>query len=76
MYVDDELIIFFLITMAFPSEASANPFGGASSYLHKLRKGVEPITNPSPGPGSGSRKRQRYGVTIIPLLCLLQFIPA
>ena len=53
--------------MAFPSEASANPFGGPPSYLHQLRKGVEPITNPSPGPASGSRKRQHYGeVTLIP----------
>ena len=53
--------------MAFPSEASADPFGGAPSYLHQLRKGVEPITNPSPGPASGSRKRQHYGeVTLIP----------
>ena len=53
--------------MAFPSEASANPFGGPPSYLHQLRKGVEPITNPAPGAASGSRKRQHYGeVTLIP----------
>ena len=53
--------------MAFPSESSADPFGGAPSYLHQLRKGSEPILNPSPSAASGGKKIQHYGeTTLIP----------
>eukprot|EP00112_Aurelia_sp_Birch-Aquarium-sp1_P008339 Seg1915.5 transcript_id=Seg1915.5/GoldUCD/mRNA.D3Y31 product="hypothetical protein" protein_id=Seg1915.5/GoldUCD/D3Y31 len=53
--------------MSFASKSSANPFGGPPSYLHQLRKGSEPISNPAPGPTSGARKIQHYGeMTTIP----------
>ena len=57
--------------MAFPSEQSANPFGGPPSYIHQLRKGSVPI-DPGPGPPKASsvipgKTTQHYGqMTMIP----------
>ena len=57
--------------MAFPSEQSANPFGGPPSYIHRLRKGSVPI-DPGPGPPKASsvipgKTMQHYGqMTMIP----------
>ena len=64
--------------MAFPSEQSANPFGGPPSYIHQLHKGTVPIDHgprPTTATTGGATTRQQqprdanqhYGVaTVIP----------
>ena len=65
--------------MAFPSEQSANPFGGPPSYIHQLHKGTVPIDHgprPNTVPTTGDTTRQQprdanqhYGVaTVIPTM--------
>ena len=63
--------------MAFPSEQSANPFGGPPSYIYQLHKGTVPVDHgprPNTVPTTGDTTRQQprdasqhYGVaTVIP----------